>query len=156
MFDRFRYKMAQFMQGRYGMDRFGQFLSTVVLILVILDLFLRWAPLWWICLALIIYLYYRMFSRNIAKRYAENQRYLAFTSKLRSSGFGRSFTGFFRNIGSRIRGAGASAKQAKRESDAGFRIYRCPQCGQKIRVPKGKGHIMIRCPKCGNQFEKRT
>ncbi|MFQ9547017.1 MAG: hypothetical protein ACLRZ6_03415 [Lachnospiraceae bacterium] len=29
-------------------------------------------------------------------------------------------------------------------------------CGQKIRVPKGKGKIEITCPKYGQKFVKRT
>ena len=36
MFDRFRYKFMQFMQGRYGADKFSQFLSGVILVLIIL------------------------------------------------------------------------------------------------------------------------
>lgn len=41
MFDRFRYKFMQFMQGRYGADKFSQFLSGVILVLIILELIFR-------------------------------------------------------------------------------------------------------------------
>ena len=47
MFDRFRYKFMQFMQGRYGADKFSQFLSGVILVLIILELIFRNPLLWW-------------------------------------------------------------------------------------------------------------
>ena len=69
----------RFMSGRYGVDPFSQFLSTAALILVILGLFLP-GPLrllGWLGWAALIYSYYRIFSRNIPKRAAENRWFLA-------------------------------------------------------------------------------
>lgn len=158
MWDRFRYKFIQFMQGRYGADKFGQFLSGVILVLIVLEMFLRVPALWWISLLLLIYMYFRMFSRNIAKRYQENQKYLELTAKLRSSGFGRSMGSFFQRLGASIRSFSykADCRREEKRRNAGFHIYKCPQCGQKIRIPKGKGKIMVRCPKCGKEFKKRS
>ena len=35
-------------------------------------------------------------------------------------------------------------------------IYTCPGCGQKIRIPRGKGQkVEIECPKCHEKFIKR-
>ena len=84
---------------------------------------------------LIIYCYFRVFSRNISKRYAENQKYLAKTYKLRTY----------------IQQQKNSLAQRKV-----YHIYKCPGCKQKIRIPKGKGKIEIRCPKCGTTFIKKS
>ena len=52
----------------------------------------------------------------------------------------RKFTNFFKNL--------ASLRK--------YHIYRCPQCRQKIRVPrKGGKNVEITCPKCGERFRKK-
>lgn len=129
-----RDRFARFMQGRYGVDRFTQVMTWVSLILIVLSMFTL-NIFWYIGLIILIYDYFRMFSRNISKRYAENQKYLEFEGKIK-----RFFTGQ-KNL----------AKQRKTHH-----IYRCPGCKQKIRVPRGKGKIEIRCPKCGTTFIKRS
>lgn len=40
--------------------------------------------------------------------------------------------------------------------DRNHRYFRCPNCRQSVRVPRGKGRIAITCPKCRNRFEKKT
>ena len=37
-----------------------------------------------------------------------------------------------------------------------YRYYKCKECGQELRVPKGKGKIEITCPKCHHSFIKKT
>ncbi len=65
----------------------------------------------------IVYIYFRMFSRNISRRSAENQKYMKIHYKFMSK---------FNKVRARI-------KDSKTH-----RIFKCPSCGQKIRVPKGK------------------
>ncbi len=128
----FKMWLANFMRGRYGTDDLNKFLLAVALVLIILDLFVRWRFVDILTVLLLIYIYSRMFSRNFNARYMENQKFLAFASKFRKgkgAGFGR---------------------------DPNNKILRCPGCGQQLRVPKGAGTIMIKCPNCNTQFQKKV
>lgn len=128
-------KMMQFMQGRYGADQMGQMLSAVSMVFLIISLFSRNQA--WFLLAVIgiVYNYFRMFSKNISKRYAENQKYLKMTAGIR------------RKL------ASWKSQLAQRKI---YHIYRCTGCKQKIRVPRGRGKIEIRCPKCNTRFVKKS
>lgn len=57
-----------------------------------------------------------------------------------------------RNEGSRMVAAKEKAIAGRKE----YKIYKCPKCGQKIRVPRHKGKIAIRCRKCGEEFIRKT
>jgi DNA-directed RNA polymerase subunit RPC12/RpoP len=158
MFEQLRYKFIRFMQGRYGTDQFNRFLAGLVLVLLVVNLFLHSSLLWWICMILLIYMYFRMFSRNISKRYNENCKYLELTAKIRNGNFGRTMRNFGRTVSARIHNLVYKITHwsQERSRNAGFHIYKCPQCSQKIRIPKGKGKIIVRCPKCGKEFQKRS
>ena len=36
------------------------------------------------------------------------------------------------------------------------RYYRCPNCRQTVRVPRGRGKICIKGPKCGEKFVRTS
>lgn len=122
-----REKIARFMYGRYGVDQFSKFIMGVVMVLMILNLFFRTPVITLLLWAGIIFVYYRMFSKNHARCIAQNQWYLAQVRKL----------GCYKDIRT-------------------HHIYTCKSCRQKIRIPRGKGKIMIRCPRCGYEFVKRS
>lgn len=130
-----REKLQRFMAGRYGVDAFSKFLMGTVLVLWVLDLFINSRILYSWSILLIIYMYFRMFSRNIQKRYQENIKFLQIKSKVLGK-----------------------LKWNQLKSDVKGRkthhIYRCPTCRQKIRIPRGKGRICITCPKCKTEFTK--
>lgn len=137
-----RDKFNKFMQGRYGVDDLSRFTMGVALVLIILamfaNIFSRTVGSTLDILgvaATIVYAYIRIFSRNIQQRYAENQKFLQMTSKFRF----------------RFNKEKDLMKQRKTHH-----IYSCPGCGQKIRIPKGKGKIEIECPKCHTKFVKRS
>ena len=92
----------------------------------------------WICfgMAAIVYTYFRIFSKNISKRYQENQKYLQMTDKLRA----------------RFQKEKRMMSQRK-----DYHIYSCPGCGQKIRIPRGGfKKVEIECPKCHTKFYKEA
>ena len=130
-----RDRLNRFMYGRYGQDQFSRFLLVVCLILLLLSFFVRIPLLSILVLLLLGYVYFRMLSRNVTARYAENQKYLEFKDKVMGL-FGR-------------RG-GSGTRQGDNM------IFRCPKCSQKIRIPCGKGMVEITCPRCRTRFRKRT
>lgn len=123
------------MQGRYGVDAFSKGIMGLAVVTMVLTMFTRNQILNVITLAAIILVYFRMLSRNIPKRYQENQAYLRRTSRIRIW-FSRKKSEF-----------------AQRKT---YHFFRCPKCRQKVRVPRGKGRIAIRCPKCGEEFIKNS
>lgn len=128
-------KLRRFFMGRYGMDSLNKLIFIVTLILLAVMWF--WPNrvvelIFWI---LLLFGYFRCFSRNISARYAENRKYLQLTAKPRA---------FFRKRKSRF---------AQRKI---YKFFKCPQCRQQVRVPKGKGKINIKCPACGEQFIKKS
>ncbi len=130
-----RRRLEQFMLGRYGTDDFSKFLLALCLVLLVLNMFTRVQLLYLLALVLLVYCYFRMLSRNISARAAENQRYLDGTANMRRT----------------LRGWKNRVVQSK-----DYHVYKCPSCGQKIRIPRGKGRICITCPKCRTEFEKRS
>ena len=121
------------MMGRFGVDLFGKFLLGAVVGLWVVNLFANSKFLYSWALLLMIYAYYRMFSKNTPKRYQENVKYLQIKNK----------------VVARFKSEKSQLKQRKTHH-----IYRCPTCKQKIRIPRGKGRICITCPKCKTEFTK--
>jgi uncharacterized paraquat-inducible protein A len=131
----FREFVTRFMIGRYGTDKLGKFLMGIALVCIVLSMFIR-NPLVNIVAVLVLCLsYIRMFSRNIESRFEENQKYERVLFRI---------TEIFRKWRFRL-------QQARQ-----YHIYKCPKCGQKIRVPRGKGKISIHCPKCNTDFVKKS
>ena len=78
----FREKLQRFMYGRYGHDKFNMFLMFAALVVLIISWFTsRYISIF--AIAILVYSYYRMFSRDYAKRSAENTKYINITFRLR-------------------------------------------------------------------------
>ena len=126
------------MQGRYGADELSRTLMYIVLALFIIPIFTKgWVDTVCNTAAWIgwIYVIYRMFSRNHSKRWAENQKYLSFVNRIKGN---------------------MNRQKGYTQQRKTHHIYKCPGCGQKIRIPRGKGNIEVTCPKCKTTFMKRS
>ena len=131
MLNNLKMKFVRFMQGRNGVDQLSQFLNILVIAIFVISLFTRWSLVYWSGLALLIYMYFRIFSRNVAKRSMENQKFCNMRYNLAVK---------------------KNKWKKKREQRKIYRFFKCPMCKQKVRVPKGRGKICITCPKCREEF----
>ncbi len=132
---RFKERFARFMVGRYGADKLSQCLIGISLVLVLAGLFARNT---WVDVLAFVFMalcYFRMFSKNIGKRFEESQRFERLLFRV---------TEVFRKWRFKI--------QQMRQ----YHIYKCPNCSQKIRIPRGKGKVSIHCPKCSADFIKKS
>ncbi len=128
-------RLRSFMIGRYGVDKLNLFLLIVTTIASVicnifqfeLGMFLIYIPIIW-CI-------FRMFSRDIYKRSSENQWFLNRYYPLEK----QAIAIIHLLVGTKT-----------------HRYYKCPNCKQTIRVPRGRGKICITCSKCKNEFIKKS
>lgn len=130
----FRAKLQQLMYGRNGPDALGNVVLWVSLVLWAVYLFTHLIPLYLVCLVLIGYALFRMLSRQVDRRREENMLFLNAVRPLR-------------------RKCGALTCRLR---DREHRYFRCPNCGQQLRVPRGKGRIQVTCRACGITFEEKS
>ena len=130
-----REKLARFMMGRNGVDDLARFESWFVLVVLILSIFTRSGLLDLIAIAFIVHMYFRVFSRNVSKRYEENQKFLNFRYDWTVKW---------------------NRKKKHFEQRKIYKFYKCPMCRQEVRVPRGHGKICITCPKCREEFIRRS
>jgi len=128
-------KLRRFMMGRYGIDDLSRFLLGLALIILLMSRFFLRTALYAVSLSVLVIVYYRILSKDLNSRYRENQAFLKYKNKLFNF----------------VRKQKYMFKQRRI-----YRIYKCPGCGQKIRIPKGKGRVQITCPKCKTDFIRKS
>ena len=126
--------LRKLMYGRYGSDHLSFFLLFLYVVLIFISALPHMAWVSWLALAVLLWNLFRMFSRRIDRRRAENARFLAL------------FGPFIRWFKMR--------RTIHRDKD--HRYFKCPNCGQDLRVPRGKGKITVNCRNCGASFEERS
>ncbi len=132
MFTRLRERFYIFMQGRYGIDAFYNFLLICYSVLLVLNLFLGSALLYFLGVFLFIYMFFRVFSKNIYKRQRENLKYLELSKKPKA---------FFALTKNKFR-------------DRKTHVYKsCPACKSTLRLPRVKGKHTAVCPRCERRFD---
>lgn len=127
--------LQKFMMGRYGVDQLSNIMIIVGVILLLINVFIKYSILNTIGLVLIGWSYFRIFSRNINKRYMENQKFLKKYKPME-----RKILKYKNRI--------------KKSKD--YKYFKCPNCGKELRVPRNKGRVNIKCPNCKTSFVRRT
>lgn len=137
--EQLRNKMQRWMIGRYGTDELSRFLLWVGIIIILASYFVKSTSarsilnsMAWI---VVIYSYFRVFSKNIIKRSRERDIFLRKTSGIRSK---------------------TSVYKKMWHDRKTHNYYKCPKCKTWVRVPKGRGKIVISCKKCREEFIKTT
>ncbi|WP_439897317.1 hypothetical protein [Clostridium algifaecis] len=122
-------KLSYYFRDSYGFDKLSKHLYIAG---IILSIFRRSSPLGFVC---IIYGTWRCFSRNKYKRYHELQSYENFIAPITNK-----FAGLTNSINQRRY----------------YKIFKCPNCSLKMRVPRHKGKITITCKNCKTTFKGRS
>ena len=134
---RFRDALCRFMYGRNGVDALNWALFALELALSVVCSFVRVravaSVLSFLSFVLMFIVLIRIFSRNLARRQAENAKFLTWWTPKANA----------------IRGAKA------RRADKAHKYVRC-SCGAYCRVPRGVGKVELTCPKCGKKKVVKT
>ena len=127
--------LARFMYGRNGVDQLGFVTLWAAIILDVVNLFVRnqvaYSILSAVAMVLTIWMVFRMFSKNLSKRRAENAAYM-------------------NKVVYPLRQA------LSRSRDKEHKYFTCPNCRTVCRVPRGKVRIVITCPKCGAEIHGKS
>ena len=126
--------LSRFMAGRYGGDQLNLFLIALYVVLYVVSLFTRLLVLELLGTVVLVVSLLRTLSRNIERRRAENARFLQLVRPIQ-----RWWT-----------------TSRTRAHDKEHRYFKCPNCGQNMRVPRGKGRITVHCRTCGAAFEEKS
>lgn len=135
LLDGFKQGAIEWSRGRYGTDQLSAAITNLAVLLVIVNVMtgVRWVS--FIALVLLAYAWFRITSKNVQARHAENDR--------------------ARQVAGPALVWLANPVSAAREARA-YKHLRCPSCGQRVRIPRGKGKVRVTCPKCHGRFEGRA
>lgn len=133
--ERLQWKMALWMEGRYGPDNLSTFLVFGGVILTFFSMIPGLDLFWIIGLISVIIGVLRTFSKNTAKRERENENWLRFAHMPKTL-----------------------LLLARRSwaDRATTKYFICKGCGAILSIPKGKGKLHVTCPQCHHQVEKNS
>lgn len=123
------------MNGRYGMDEFSKALMIIGILFGVSANFVAGNVTRAIGIAFIAFGALRPLSKEIPNRQKELRWYLSIKQRLVTTHYK------WKN----------KSIQRKR-----YKVYKCPECRQKVRVPRGRKKIRILCPACNHKFVKKT
>ena len=128
-------KFMMFMQGRYGMDSLNGFILVLSFVIWTVNIFvfnrLAHYIIMVVQLLLVALFIFRMLSRNVTMRSAENRR----------------FQKVYEPVKNWVQ---LTYKRIRDRKD--YRYLKCPVCKAQLRVKNIKGRHNVRCPKCRSEF----
>ena len=130
----FRYKLMQFLRGRYGIDQLFWGLFAISCLLAFINLFIHSAVLQFFVYFIELIALFRALSRNHYARCNENRKFLEFLNKFK----------------------GKSETVKQRNYDKTHIYRKCPACKATLRLPRKKGKHTVNCPKCHHTFKLRV
>ncbi len=133
--EKFKYKLARFMYGRYGADQLYYALIVMCVILAIVNDITKSVIINVLSIALLIWTVFRVLSRNIYKRRAENEIFMKVWNPIKPK---------FSLALCRI-------KEIKTH-----RYRKCPHCKKVLRLPRKTGKHAVECPCCHNEFQVKV
>ena len=150
-----------FQQQRRGLDELSRTMLITALVLSLIGMIVS-RSIGWLRIvmsllsgALLVLIVLRMMSKDFNKRYQENMKYLTYETAVKDW--------FRRTFRTKYTGAKTTTTRAKRAHKnpswsemKQFKYLICPQCAQRLRVPRGKGRIRVTCTNCGNVFETHS
>ena len=139
-FQRLRNALSRFMYGRNGADQLGVCMIWGAILLDLAGMLIKKSGIvsgiiGFAATALAIWALWRVFSRNLEKRRAENAAIL-------------------QKIWWPVKRRFASGRQQRMDRE--HKYFTCPKSKTVCRVPAGKGKIVITCPKCGAEIRGRS
>lgn len=130
---------SDFFKDKNGIDKFSIFLGCVSLAFLISRSYIKI-----IGICILGYAVWRVFSKDKYKRHNEEMAFedavIRINYKLNRIFKGNSIRNF----------------KQKLEEKKNFKIVKCPNCGQKLRLPRGKGKITVTCRKCSKEFKMKS
>ena len=128
-------KLLFYMNGRYGYDELSKFLLVVGLLFGVLSNFFFWYILSVLGIALVAFGVLRVLSKEKTNRLKELRTYLKLKNNL--------ITRYVK----------LKNRWVQRKV---YKVTTCPECKQKVRVPRKNKKIRITCPACKTKFVKKT
>jgi len=128
----------RFMIGRYGPDHLNTALIVLAIVFGLIGRLTGLTSFFAFSYLPLFLALFRMLSRNIPARRAENDRFLRYYWPVRTK------------IANRVKTLSIRVKQRKTH-----KFFRCPSCKNLLRIPRGKGRVQVTCPKCGERFIKK-
>ena len=134
------------MVGRNGADQLSMALLWTGLIINLLSSIIgsiQGSPIWALlgmALGLIgfasyVYCIFRIFSRNVEKRRAENRRYVTMMEK---------------------RSTERRQARVRFQNRKKYKYFKCPGCKAWLRLSRGKGVVTVTCSRCHTSFTQKA